>query len=184
MNKCGNKETKKSDMLSAARSFINDTTDLIEQIRASKLEELGLLNSPINPIYCEMLELLTTVCTYTRAQLTFINEEVAYIKETFNSPPRVVPRHETLCNTALASPHEPLIVPDAYADPRFRAIPDVMAGYGRSYAGTVVMTDDGIPIAVLCIIDTTPRIVSDNEIRVLSKMANILGLLMSTPAKQ
>jgi PAS domain S-box-containing protein len=51
-----------------------------------------------------------------------------------------------------------MIVPDARLDPRFTANPLVTGEMGvRFYAGVPLVTDDGIPLGSLCIIDRTPR---------------------------
>ncbi|MDB5706372.1 MAG: histidine kinase [Sphingomonas bacterium] len=67
-------------------------------------------------------------------------------------------RAETsFCAVAMLEP-EIMVVPDATRDPRFADNPQVTgAPFIRFYAGAPLLSDDGIPLGSLCVIDTAPR---------------------------
>ena len=67
------------------------------------------------------------------------------------------PRSVSFCDHAMRHP-EPMIVPDATLDPRF-GDNALVTGYPhiRFYAGSPLITSDGVPLGALCVIDTVPR---------------------------
>ena len=73
-------------------------------------------------------------------------------------------------HTILAN--EPFIVEDATLDPRFSSNPLVTGGPGiRFYIGAPLRTSDGYNLGALCVIDTRPRVASEDERTVLSDLA-------------
>jgi GAF domain-containing protein len=68
------------------------------------------------------------------------------------------PREASFCNIAIQRPGEPLIVPDAVADPRFADLPVVVgAPHVRFYAGVSILDGSGYPLGALCVADRVPR---------------------------
>jgi len=67
------------------------------------------------------------------------------------------PRDTSFCAFAMLG-DEPMIVPDARLDPRFADNPLVTgAPHIRFYAGAPLISDDGVPLGSLCVIDAVPR---------------------------
>jgi PAS domain S-box-containing protein len=63
----------------------------------------------------------------------------------------------SFCSVAMLEP-ETMVVPDARRDPRFAGNPQVTGPpYVRFYAGVPLVSDDGVPLGSLCVIDTAPR---------------------------
>jgi PAS domain S-box-containing protein len=67
------------------------------------------------------------------------------------------PPETSFCALAMLEP-EIMIVPDATRDPRFADNPQVTgAPFIRFYAGAPLLSDDGVPLGSLCVIDPAPR---------------------------
>ena len=67
-------------------------------------------------------------------------------------------RATAFCAVAIHTPGEPLIVPDAHADPRFAGYPTVLAEpFLRFYAGVPVLDATGYALGALCVADNKPR---------------------------
>lgn len=65
---------------------------------------------------------------------------------------------DTFCAHVVKAPEQVLVVPDATRDPRFANLPVVTGeAHIRFYAGTVILSPDGVPIGTLCVMDKLVR---------------------------
>jgi signal transduction histidine kinase len=82
-------------------------------------------------------------------------------------------REDSMCNTVL---HEgvPVVVPDASLDERFRDNPFVTGVLGdvRFYATHQLRTPEGVVIGTLCVFDTVPRELTDEQEHALVGLAD------------
>ncbi|TVS02201.1 MAG: PAS domain S-box protein [Phycisphaerales bacterium] len=81
-----------------------------------------------------------------------------------------LPRKDTICAQCVAG-EEPLVVPDAAADPRFMGIEGVRAMPIGFYAGVPVRDQSGRVAAALCVFGTEARGVPDEHVQLLSELA-------------
>ena len=74
-----------------------------------------------------------------------------------------------------SSNDELIIVPDAKADERLADHPIVTRPpYVRFYAGAPLITREGITLGALCLMDTSPRVVSSAEVDTINRLAAIV----------
>ena len=64
-----------------------------------------------------------------------------------------------------------LVVDDTQRDPRFADHPAIQLWSTRFYAGAPLRTADGMVLGALCLLDTEPRELSDDERELLESMA-------------
>ena len=85
---------------------------------------------------------------------------------------RSTPLDTSLCAHVILE-GEFVEIPDTMADPRMRDNPLCNAGDGalRFYAGATLMSDDGLPIGTLCVLDTQPRTLTDQQKMALRALA-------------
>lgn len=81
-----------------------------------------------------------------------------------------LPRSEAVCDHVVAN-GEALIVPDTERDPRFSDNPAIARWHSRFYAGAPLLSEAGLALGALCILDTEPRELTDREIELLEKLA-------------
>jgi hypothetical protein len=80
------------------------------------------------------------------------------------------PRGKTVCNRVMRI-FGGLILGDAQLDPRFSGLPEVRAGSVRFYAGYRITGPDGAPFGALCVFDSEPRVVQDEDLAALRDLA-------------
>lgn len=86
---------------------------------------------------------------------------------------RMDARDTSICGHVVAL-DEPLVVEDVAKDPRFANNPFLIENGIRFYAGAPLKTSSGYPVGSLCVIDTAPRSFSDQDLKVLRKIADDL----------
>ena len=82
-----------------------------------------------------------------------------------------LPRDESFCHRTIES-DDPLVVPDARSDPRFRDFRVVREGPEiRFYAGAPLITPDGYRLGSLCLIGDKPRAFGAKDTTILRNLA-------------
>jgi predicted PurR-regulated permease PerM len=79
-------------------------------------------------------------------------------------------REHAICNYVVAD-DETLVVSDIQRDPRFADNETIKLWDVRFYAGAPLRVADGLIIGALCILDSEPRVLEDDEIALLETMA-------------
>lgn len=81
-----------------------------------------------------------------------------------------MPRHEAICDHVVSS-GETLVVDDTQRDPRFADHPAIQLWDTRFYAGAPLTTADGMVLGALCLLDTEPRQLEEDEVELLDTIA-------------
>lgn len=85
-----------------------------------------------------------------------------------------IPRHPGLCSSAILQ-NGPWLVTDARHDPRTLANPLVACEFGlQFYLGVPLHTHDGFNLGTLCVLDTQPRTVTQEQIDTLTDLASVV----------
>jgi hypothetical protein len=96
-----------------------------------------------------------------------------------------LPRGKTVCNRVMRI-YGGLILGDARLDHRFSALPEVKTGDVRFYAGYRITDPAGAPFGALCVFDSEPREVAEEDLAELRDLAldaqRRLWALLGTPS--
>jgi GAF domain-containing protein len=79
-------------------------------------------------------------------------------------------REHAICNYVVAN-DETLVVSDIERDPRFADNKAIEQWNVRFYAGAPLRAGDGLIIGALCVLDSEPRTMEENEVQLLETMA-------------
>src|SRR5690606_30482536 len=91
------------------------------------------------------------------------------------------PRETSICGHVVAD-KELMIVEDALKDPRFAKNPFLLEHGIRFYAGAPLLTRRGHAIGSLCVIDATPRTMTDEQKAMLRRAAEEATEELEAPA--
>ena len=127
-----------------------------ETDRLAALHAYDILDSEREPAFDDVTALVARICDAPIATINLIDAERQWFKSEVGLGVRETPLETSFCRHALYE-HDSLVVPDATADPRFACYPQVVEGGVRFYAGVPLITDEGLPLGVLCVLDTRPR---------------------------
>lgn len=145
-----------------------------EQDRQRDLERYGVLDQPGDPHFDRLVRLASTVLEAPIALISLIDGNRQWFLAHHGLDVTETPRDVAFCAHAIAG-REPLVVPDALQDPRFRSNPLVVGEPGiRFYAGAPLESSEGHNLGTLCVIDRLPREFSADQVKLLQDLSELV----------
>lgn len=150
-----------------------------EANRLLALRALKILDTPEEESFDRLTRMAANIFGTPTALISLVDGRRQWFKSRVGFESRETDRSVSLCAHALGD-SEPLVVPDAAADPRFADNPLVTGQpYIRFYAGAQLRTTAGFDLGTLCIIDTEPRQhPTARQLSLLQDLAETATLLM------
>jgi PAS domain S-box-containing protein len=135
----------------------DDSLSWDESARLKALESYGVLDTPREPAFDDIVRLAADVFDAPIAVVNLIAEGRQWFKAEVGIGVDELPLDVSICAHAILQ-RDVMVVCDTRDDPRFTCNPLVTADGGlRFYAGAILETRDGLPIGTVCILDTKPR---------------------------
>ena len=107
--------------------------------------------------FADVVKLAAMVCETQIAILTFVGDDTAWIVSSVGTDLQNAPRDQSFCASLMCG-RDLLVVPDAQRDPRFVDNAFVAgAPHVRFYAGTPLISPEGVPLGGLGVIGLEPR---------------------------
>jgi diguanylate cyclase (GGDEF)-like protein len=145
-----------------------------EEARIAALHRLEALDTAPEEPFEKIVTLVRTVLGVPIAAVTLVERDRQWFKAQRGMPAHQTSRTGSFCTHTIQQ-RDPLVVPDALADPRFADSPFVTGvPHIRSYAGIPLRTPDGYNVGALCAIDTKARSFSDADLSILTNLASIV----------
>jgi diguanylate cyclase (GGDEF)-like protein len=145
-----------------------------EETRLASLRSLSILDTPPEERFDRLTRLASRIFNVPIALVSLVDSERQWFKSN-QGLGRVTegPRTESFCAHAILN-DELLEVTDALTDPRFSDHPAVTGDLGlRYYAGRPLKSADGMRLGTLCLVDTEPRKLSEDEKASLDDLAHM-----------
>jgi len=148
-----------------------------EAVRLQAIRELGLLDSPHEQRFDELVERARVLLGTQGAAFSVIGDGRHWNKAISGSSQLELPIADSFCAHTIRS-GRPLVVPDAWNDARFVSHPSV-----RFYAGHPIETAEGVRIGALCVVDAEPRSGDGVDLVLLRELAmQVQRELRTSPA--
>ncbi|MDX6254624.1 MAG: hypothetical protein QOJ11_958 [Frankiales bacterium] len=141
--------------------------------RLTSLRALAVVGTPREPVFDWLAGLTAGQLQAPVAIISLVDQDELFFKATIGIERTGAPRAGSLSEWVVfrAGFFE---VPDVAADPRFADSP--MAATGMSaFAGAPIFSADGQPVGSLCILDTKPRTLTDDERHRLEQLAELVA---------
>jgi PAS domain S-box-containing protein len=128
-----------------------------EAERLAALRAFGILDTPPEPAFDDLVRVAAHVCDAPLAVVNLIEDRRQWFKAEVGLGVRELPLDVSICKHALLQ-RDLFVVPDTTKDARFSANPLVTGNpHLRFYAGALLETAEGLPIGTLCVLDYKPR---------------------------
>lgn len=145
-----------------------------EAERLAALYEMNILDTPPEERFDRITNIAAMMFDLPIAYVALVDANRQWFKSACGLSIPQTPRDESFCGHTILQ-GEIMVVPDALLDPRFEDNPMVLAGPKiRFYAGCPVSAASGSKIGTLCVADSRPRSLTDDELRLLKNMALIV----------
>ncbi|MBO1906562.1 EAL domain-containing protein [Microvirga sp. 3-52] len=129
-----------------------------ESDRLATLRTYEILDTEPEAAFDNLAKIAAHVCDAPIAFISLVDEKRQWFKcEIGLNGLQQTPREMAICAHAILQ-SDVFVVPDTTNDPRFAGNPLVTGDlHVRFYAGAPLVTDEGLPLGTLCILDNTPR---------------------------
>ncbi len=149
-----------------------------ENERVRELRDLGILDTLPEDGYDQIVELVASLCDTPISLVSFVDHDRQWFKAAYGLKLSETPREISFCAHSILG-DDILEVTNAALDSRFIDNPLVTGDPRvRFYAGAPLITPNGHKLGALCVIDTVPRTLNENQRRILTTLASqVVSLL-------
>ncbi|MDP2275187.1 MAG: ATP-binding protein [Archangium sp.] len=142
-----------------------------ESARLRRLEELEILDTPIERSFDNITQIAAAVLGTPIALVSLVDETRQWFKSHHGLRARETSREVSFCGHVVAA-GDLMVVCDAHLDARFADNPLVTEDpQVRFYAGAPLRTNDGLVLGTLCAIDHLPRKPTPQQLETLQLLA-------------
>jgi serine phosphatase RsbU (regulator of sigma subunit) len=140
-----------------------------ETERLDALRNSGLLDTAPEQEYDDITLLASFITKSPVSMISLIDANRQWFKSKIGIDLTETPRDEAFCAHAI---HESEIfeVEDATKDDRFNDNPLVLKQKLKFYAGTPLLTEEGLPLGMLCVMDNEPKKLSEEQRKALNAL--------------
>lgn len=149
---------------------VSEQTD---QVRVAQIGQYQVLIRPPRRDLIALVEIAAQIADVPMATINLITDSEQHQIATAGFEPAVCAREDSMCAVVFQD-GQPVIVPDASQDERFKDNPFVTGVIGdvRFYATHPLRTPQGVIIGTLCVFDEKPRTLTDDQERALVSLAD------------
>lgn len=150
-----------------------------EQQRIEALYKYNILDTLPEKDFDDITKLASEICNTPIAHISLVDSNRVWLKSAIGIEVGDVARNESFCAHTIVDPNDIMIVSDSSKDERFSDNPYVTGDPNIAfYAGVPLITDDGQSLGSLCVIDRTPRSITDGQKQALKALSNQIVRLL------
>tara|TARA_R110000765_G_scaffold116491_3_gene209709 strand:- start:579 stop:1733 length:1155 start_codon:yes stop_codon:yes gene_type:complete len=150
------------------------------------LRSYSILDTLPESDYDNITKIAAEICGTPISLISLIDDKRQWFKSHHGLDATETPKEYAFCGHAINTPNDVFIVQDARKDERFYDNPLVTGNpHVIFYAGVPLVSEAGLPLGTLCVIDHKPNLLSQSQISSLSALSNqVFNLLELRKSKQ
>lgn len=145
-----------------------------EALRMEVVRRYAILDTPPDGAFDRVTAIAARLLETPIAIVSIVDSDRIWFKSHHGLDANQIPRNPGLCASAILQ-SGPWLIKDARSDPRTLANPLVAGEFGlQFYLGMPLHTHDGFNLGTLCVLDTKPRTVTQEQIDTLEDLASVV----------
>ena len=150
-----------------------------EQDRLEALQAYRFLGSEHEKLFDDITRLASQICDTPISLVSLVEEHRQWFRSKVGLSIDETPREYSICSYAIQTPAQPFIVEDLTKDERFKNFPLVKGDpHASFYAGVPLVDSSGFALGALCVVDTKPRKLSQEQVFALTTLSKSVVALM------
>lgn len=153
------------------------TSRVLDPARLAAVQETGLLDTPAEKVFDDLARMAARLTNMPLAFVTLVDDRRSYWKAVVGtdiSPDDTISRQNTLDESFcryLVDADGPIVVSNAALDELTKDNPSIETMGVRAWAGYPVRDTEGHVLGSFCVVDTQPRVFSDDDLDILESLA-------------
>ena len=150
-----------------------------EKERIRELESYSILDTLPEEDYDNLTAIAAVICGTKISLVSLLDNSRQWFKSHHGLSATETPKEFAFCAHAINDPENFFSVQDARKDERFHDNPLVTGEpFVTFYAGVPLLSENGLPIGTICVIDQKPQVLNKNQIISLKALSNQVMKLM------
>jgi GAF domain-containing protein len=129
--------------------------------------------------YDDLTAIAVGICGTEMSLISLLDDKRQWFKSSHGTEIKETPKEFAFCAHAIHDAENVFIVPDAKKDKRFKDNPLVTGNpHLVFYAGVPLISDNGLPLGTLCVLDHQPKSLNEGQIKSLTALGRqVMNLL-------
>ncbi|MBV6777355.1 GAF domain-containing protein [Xanthomonas euvesicatoria] len=150
-----------------------------EASRQQVLDGYRIVDSLPEDTYQDVVQVAASLCDTPIALMSLVDRDRQWFKARLGLGLQQTERSQAVCDHAIRNPDQLMEVPDLRKDSRFADISVVTGDTGaRFYAGMPLVTEEGVALGTVCVLDTEPRTLTELQRTGLQALARVAMRLL------
>jgi diguanylate cyclase (GGDEF)-like protein len=154
-------------------TFMEAKKPINEAQRQAVLDAYQILDTAPEQSFDDLVLIASSICDMPMGSITLIDRDRQWLKSTLGlGDAKQTSRTDAFCAHTILDPERVMVVNDAQKDPRFQDNPFVREDPNlRFYAGAPLVTPDGLAMGSICVMDSHPGHLNEDQIKALQALS-------------